>query len=253
MIAALPMYDWAETAPANDALWCLIRDNLRQVGCDAPDHLTRSINPWAIWTDPRLVLAQTCGMPYRTHLHEKVTLVGTPDYGLTDTPFGHYYSVIVARTDEGREVADLACGVLAMNDPLSQSGWAAIHAHADALGLAFNRVDVTGAHRDSARAVAEGRADLAAIDAVTWRLIKGHLPEISGKLRVVDRTAPTPGLPLITALPRDAKPVAEAVETAIADLPEEAREAIGITGLARIPAKTYLAVGNPPDPPAERA
>jgi hypothetical protein len=51
-------------------------------GIDAPDKLT--LTPGDLlphWTDPALLLSQTCGRPYKEHLHGTVRLVGTPDYG----------------------------------------------------------------------------------------------------------------------------------------------------------------------------
>lgn len=253
MIAALPMYDWAETTSATDALWALVRGHLGRQGLDAPEQLTRTGDLWAIWSDPDLVLAQTCGMPYRTRLHANVALVGTPDYGLPDTPFGHYHSVIVARREDGRDFAELASGVLAINDPVSQSGWSAIHAHAAPRGLTFAQVIVTGAHKESAGAVALGRADLASIDAVTWRLVERYLPDVAGQLRIVERTLPTPGLPLITAASRDPAPLAEAFRAALHALPAEVRQTLGIAGLASLSAADYLAVENPPEPFVEPA
>ncbi|MCR9150212.1 MAG: PhnD/SsuA/transferrin family substrate-binding protein [Rhodobacteraceae bacterium] len=249
--AALPMYDRAEIRPATDRLWAEIRDRLRAAGIDAPDALERPEDPWEVWQAPDLVLAQTCGLPYRRRLHGHVTLVGTPDYGLEGLEPGHYSSALVARAGDGRDLPALAGGVLAINEAGSQSGWAAIHAHAAAQGLEVSRAIRTGAHLDSARAVAEGRADLAALDAVTWRLIGAHDPALAAALRVVARTAPTPGLPLITGKGRDPAPVFAAVAGAIAALHPGDRAALGLRGLVAIPASAYLAVPIPPDPPIQ--
>ena len=84
MIASLPMYDWAEIKPVTDRLWTGIRDRLRAAGIEAPNELTRGIDMWDSWHDPDLLVSQTCGFPYRTKLHDKVTLVGTPDFALPD-------------------------------------------------------------------------------------------------------------------------------------------------------------------------
>lgn len=243
MIAALPMYERAETVRAHDRLWALIRDGLRERGLDAPDALTRDGDLWSLWQSPALVLAQTCGLPYRARLHDRVTLIGTPDYGLPDMPPGHYCSVLVARHGETPEV-DRA--VLAYNDPLSQSGWAA------ALALAGPRrypgTLETGAHRESARAVAEGRADLAALDAVTWRLIERFEPDLTARLHVIAQSPATPGLPLIAAPGRDAARTFAAVETAITALRPEDRDLLGLIGLAALPKSAYLAMPLPPAP-----
>lgn len=246
MIASLAMYDWPQLRAEADRLWALIRDGLAGEGIDAPAELTRDGSLAELWESPDLVLAHTCGMPYRTRLHGLVTLVGTPDYGLPGAAPGHYYSVLVTRRDEPGEVADFLGRRLAFNAPDSQSGWAAPQNHV--APLAFTRTRPTGAHRDSAAAVAAGEADIAAIDAVTWRLLSEHLPELAAQLRVIAPTAPTPGLPLITARHRDPAPIARAFARAVAALPPEDRARLGLRGLAAIPASAYLGVPTPPPP-----
>ena len=83
------MYDLPGLGDHTDALWSEIRDQLRARGLPAPDSLTRTADPWLDWTAPDLVLSQTCSLPFRAHLSDRVTIVGTPDYGLPDSPPGH--------------------------------------------------------------------------------------------------------------------------------------------------------------------
>ncbi|MDG3040793.1 phosphate/phosphite/phosphonate ABC transporter substrate-binding protein [Roseicyclus marinus] len=241
MIAALPMYDRPELRAETDALWAGIRDALRARAIQAPDTLTRDRNPWEIWQSPDLILAQTCGLPFRARLHPQVTLVATPDYALPGCPPGHYNSVILARDpalpDRPR---------VAVNDPLSQSGWAALHAWATARALILGPVTITGSHAASARALAQGHADLAAIDAQTWR----HLVRFDGADPALEiaRTPPTPGLPLITARGRDPAPLRAALAEALAALPTATRAALDLAGFVTIDAVAYRAIPIPPNP-----
>lgn len=250
MIASLPMYDRPEIAPATDRLWAAVRDGLRRRGMAAPAALTRgAADLWPQWTAPDLVLSQTCGYPYRSRLHGQVTLVGTPDFAVEGCPPGYYRSLFVVRAGDGRETLAAFNGArLAYNDALSQSGWAAPQTHAAQAGLRLAPGPCTGGHRLSARAVAEGRADLAALDAVTWRLIGVHDPALAGALRVIAATDPTPGLPYITALGQDAGQTFGAVAQAIAGLATADRAALGLCGLIALPAAAYLAVPTPPGP-----
>jgi ABC-type phosphate/phosphonate transport system substrate-binding protein len=244
-IASLPMYDRPETAMANDALWTAIRARLP---LDTPRILTRDGDPWDHWRAPGLILSQTCGCPYRTQLHGAVHLVGTPDHALPGCPPGHYNSVLIARRDDPRSaLCDFASARFAFNEPLSQSGWAAPQTHAAGLGFAFDVPVQTGGHRVSARAVANGRADIAAIDALTWALIQRH-DAFAQDLRELARTAPTPGLPLITALVRDPDQIASATAAAIDALDPAHRATLMLRGLVRIPAEAYLAVPTPAGP-----
>jgi hypothetical protein len=246
MIASLAMYDWPQVAAEHDRLWSLIRAALADEGIDAPAGLTRNGSLWDIWESPDLILGQTCGMPFRTRLHGKVTLVGTLDYALPGAPAGYYYSELITRADEPGDLMDFIDRTLAFNGQDSQSGWAAPQNHV--APLVFKHTRHTGAHRDSAQAVAEGRADIAAIDAVTWRLIGAHMPELAARLRVIAHTAPTPGLPLITAARRDPAPIARAVTDAVTSLSPTDRDSLGLTGLATIPASAYISVPTPPPP-----
>lgn len=248
MIASLAMYDWPQVRPAHDRLWSLIREALADEGIAGPDQLTRDESLWDVWESPDLLIGMTCGMPYRTRLHGRVDLVATPDYALPGAPAGYYYSVLVARADDPGDLPAFIDRTLAFNGQDSQSGWAAPQNQAARLGLRFTHTRHTGAHRDSARAVAEGRADIAAIDAVSWRLIEAHHPEISDRLRVIGHTDPTPGLPLVTARGRDTAALARATAAAIAGLTAADRSALGLVALTAIPSDAYLAVPTPPPP-----
>jgi ABC-type phosphate/phosphonate transport system substrate-binding protein len=244
VIAFLGMYDPPALRASNDRYWQAIRARLGW----GPEALTRGDDPWAFWRAPDLVLAQTCGMPFRTALHGQVALVGTPDYGLPGCPPGHYRSVFVTRTAaRDRTLADLATGVFAYNEALSQSGWAAPMHHLAERGLRPARLVRTGSHAASARAVASGRADLAALDALSWALLQDHDP-VAANLVEIDRTEPTPGLPYITARGRDAAAIAAAITAALGDLDAPDRAALHLNGLVAIPAEAYLAIPTPPGP-----
>lgn len=249
MIASLPMYDRAETAPVNDRLWARIRDGMRAAGMEAPEALTRGADDlWPQWTAPDLALSQTCGFPYRSRLHGQVTLIGTPDFAVQGCPPGHYRSVFVARANDPRhDLADFDGAAFAYNEALSQSGWAAPQTHAAGLGLRLPPALRTGAHRLSALAVAEGRADLAALDAVTWRMLRRWDPAAAA-LREVAQTDPTPGLPYIAHRGADAPALFAIIAAAIAAMDAADREATGLVGLIRIPPEAYLAVPTPPAP-----
>lgn len=245
MTASLPMYDVASTRAANDRLWAAIR----QAYGAGPPSLDRETDPHATWEDPHLVLSQTCGLPYRSQLHDRVTLVGTPDYGVRGCPPGYYKSyVVVRRADPRRHLGEFKGACLARNDLRSQSGWAAIEGHLAENGFGFsfagNTLD-TGAHLGSAQAVADGHADLAALDAVTWTLIKRETT-MAGSLRVLLSTRPTPGLPFITGPDRDPAPLFSALQTAISALSARDRGRLLLKGVVAIPRAAYLAEPLPP-------
>lgn len=245
MIANLMMYQRSELVGAHERYWALIRHHLAEVGIDSPKDLSQSAEEFFVWKHPDLVLSQTCGMPYRIWLHDQVALVGTPDFGLVGCPAGYYRSALVVRVDDLRsDILAFKDATFAFNQTFSQSGYAAPFWHVEPFGFWFENRLQTGQHLLSARAVAEGRADIAALDAVTWRNAEAFEP-FADKLRVLEWTSPTPGLPLITARENDASAIFTAVEQAIAGLDQQDKSALGLYGIVRIAKEDYLAVPNP--------
>lgn len=246
MIASLTMYERPETTAALDALWQAIRAELND--SEAPETLTRGKDLWEVWTSPHLLLGQTCGMPFRTRLYDQVTLVATLDHGIAEAPPGHYTSVIVTHRDKGiPSLSQLAGARFAYNEALSQSGWAAPMHHMRDLGILPGELIATGAHIASARFVAEGRADFAALDAMSWALMQEY-DDFAGDLVVIDRTRATPGLPLITARHRDPAPLRAALYRAVDQLADDHRKTLHLRGVCDIPAAEYLAVSTPLGP-----
>jgi len=245
MIASLAMYQRPQLVDSHSRFWRLIASNLRDAGLNSPEQLSQNAGEDRVWQHPELVLSQTCGMPYRTWLHDKVELVGTPDYGLTNCPPGFYRSALVVRLDDPREeLPEFRTSTFAYNQSFSQSGYAAPFWHLEAHSYWFENRLHTEQHLESARAVALGRADIASLDAVSWRLISTYEP-FASNLRVLEWTAPTPGLPLITAKGNDPAVIFTAVERAITQLQDKDRDLLGILGLVFIPKEDYLTLLNP--------
>lgn len=246
MIASLMMYARPEMADAQARFWTLIRRELAARGVDTPEELANEAEEFAVWRDPALVLSQTCGMPYRMWLKDKVSLIGTPDYGLEGCAPGYYRSPFIVRRDDTRaDVAGFEGARFAYNMTHSQSGYAAPYAHVSPLGFWFEQRVQSGGHRASAQMVARGEADIAALDAVTWRLIQRY-DDFAGDLRVLAWTVPSPGLPLITAKGADRGAIFAGVEAATRALGGEDRATLCLRGLVDIPSAAYLTVPNPP-------
>lgn len=221
-VAALPMYDWPEVRAETDAQWARVRDLLRQHGVDAPQALTRSNNVSseldlvALWRDPRLLLSQTCWGPMGLGLAEYVQVIGQPDYSEYEGGKGELYSsAVVMRRDEtpGADLAAPADGCaslplrdlrkkrFAFNSADSMSGLLSLTRDLEAAGNDLNifaeRV-VSGGHRASIVMVAEGRADVAAVDCQSWAMARRFEPAAEA-LTVVGWTSHRKGLPFITS------------------------------------------------------
>ena len=234
MIAALPMYDRPELRAETDRLWAGIRDGLRARGVAAPEALSRGRELWDLWQSPDLVFAQTCGLPYRARLVDRVALIGAPIHA--EGPPGRYHSVIIARPGVLPERPRLA-----VNDPLSQSGWANLQPWLRDHGA----VQITGAHLASAWAVREGGVDIAAIDAITWGFLR-RWERWTDDLQVLDRTPPVPALPYIAPRGADLPIYRAALESAIAGLSAADRAALNLHGMVPLQPGDYTALPLPP-------
>ena len=239
MIANLPMYLWPENRAAHDRLWAHIRDGLRDAGIAAPEALDYDTGHMDSWARPDLVISQICNLPYRARFRGKVTLIGAADYALPDIAPGFYNSVFVVRTnDPAQTFADAASYPMAINEPLSNSGWGVPLQYALAQGLTLYPVLRTGAHRESLRAVVDGRAALAAIDGVTWANMQ-RWDHNAARARVIARTHATPGMTFITAAGRDPAPYLAAIDLAIKTLSQNDRDTLNLRGIVALPQAAY--------------
>ena len=238
MIAHLPMYDVPANRAAHRRLWQSLQDHLP----NAPNFTPPSEDFMVDWLNPELYLSQTCSLPYRAALHGQVQLIATPDNQIPNCPPGFYCSVLLARQGA---VPNLAANdfTLAYNEPLSQSGWAA----PQSIGLTGATALQTGGHAASARAVLEGRADLAAVDALTWHFLTRDWDKAAG-LVVCATTPATPTLPYITALSQNAAALREALRQAILSIGPKDQQTLQIFDLVEINAETYLQLPLPPAP-----
>lgn len=253
-IAALPMYDLEEVRPATNAWWAGLARHLTAAGIeDVPQHLSRRTRVADVWDDPALLLGQGCGYPL-THAYRSAwRYVATPVYAAPGCAGVDYRSWLVVPTGSTATTpADVIGGVAAVNDAQSHSGALALKAalaphrtaqarrHADPL---FRAVIWTGGHRASLAAVADGQADVAAVDCVTHALLAEHAPAALDGTRVLGPTLSAPGLPLIAGARVDDATLARlraGVRLAIAapDL-APARSALLLSDVAVLPDGAY--------------
>ncbi len=251
-LAALPMYDFPELSDAHDAMWSFVAHELRHAGLsEIPDALDRVLAYDQTWTDPNLLLGQSCGLPIVDQLDGLVAVVG--GFAVTDgSPDATYASKLVVHADSpvhSLAEVDWSRGIrVAINGWDSLSGYVSFGAaFAEALQTgsisptaAFAHVEPTGAHVLSAAALADRSIDLACMDGHTLALLQQHRPEAVAHLRVIGSGPTVPCLPLITALPADDELQAtlrSALSAAsVAESLASARQALGITG--------FVAYGN---------
>lgn len=202
-VAALPMYDFEEVRAATDAWWCGLARHFRAAGVrDVPDRLSRSPALSDLLGDPGLLFGQGCGYPLTHAYAGRWQVIATPCYAAEGCDGPSYSSRILVRDDAPMAgVPDLVGTVAAVNAADSHSGHIALRAAvAEAItGVrpAFRDVVLTGGHRQSLQAVLTGKADVCAVDCVSYALLEHHAPgEVAG-LRTVAMSPAAPALPYI--------------------------------------------------------
>lgn len=203
-LASLPMYDLPVVRAATNAWWDGLARHLRAAGlADVPLRLTRGDNAMAGWLSPELLLSQTCGYPLTHALQGAVRLVATPRYHAPGCAGARYSSVLlVAEHCAAQSLGALAGKVAVINSRDSQSGCHVLRYMvamlADRRVPFFREIKISGSHVASIDMIAAGRADVAAVDAVTHALLARHAPAVLAGTRTMDTSPRTPGLPYIT-------------------------------------------------------
>jgi len=222
LIAALPMYDFPELRTETDGLWTRLAGSLIASGMrNIPRNLTRSLSHYALWRHPHLLLAQACEYPIATDHAGAVRLVATPRYTAEGCNGASYRSaILVRRQDPAETLEDMRNRRCAVNEHSSNSGMNLLRSAIAPLanGKSFFRdVIFSGSHRRSIEMIADGQADLAAIDCVTLAHLRAFAPHRTNALRVLSWTEQSPSLPFVTAAGTDDATL-RALREALADL-----------------------------------
>jgi ABC-type phosphate/phosphonate transport system substrate-binding protein len=167
-----------------------------------------------LWLSPALLFGQTCWGPLELGLARHVQVIAQPNYDAFEGGQGELYSSALVMPADGKaSVPAPADGRAAIpfdllrgrrftfNSVDSMSGVIALMRDLEALGESldiFSSRSESGGHRSSIVAIAEGRADIAAIDCRSWALAQRFEPAAKG-VKVVGWTARRKGLPYITA------------------------------------------------------
>ncbi|MBV9052912.1 MAG: PhnD/SsuA/transferrin family substrate-binding protein [Hyphomicrobiales bacterium] len=204
VIAHLGMYDLAEVRAAADAVWTGITFRLRDFGLpEIPLTLSRTLTHHDSWRHPELLFGQSCGYPALHDFRDSIRIFATPIYDAPGCEAEKHCSFLVVSAGSPiRELAQLRGTCFALNSWDSNTGM-------NLPRLAFARlakrerflgkIVETGSHAESLSFVAEGRADAAAIDCVTYALLARHRAMLVAKTRILARSAPSPSLPFVTA------------------------------------------------------
>ena len=201
----------------------------------------------SVLLDDNLLFGHSCGYPLMTHLRGALVPFCVPLFDVPGCDGPRYSSRLVAGA--GIEtLLDCRGATVAVNTPDSNSGMNLLR-HALAMAGAsppfFRKVLTTGGHAQSLAAVAAGRAQLAAIDCVSYRLLEDQDPRLVAATRSLGFSAQTCGLPLVVPAARaGSAPLDDwtaALRRALEALPA-VRQTLHLEGFARVDEQDYRSI-----------
>ena len=226
-LAALPWYLFPQTRTALDSIWAAVASDLRSSGFDhCPDRLDYATPHEELLTIPTLILGQCCGPDLFLEQAAGIVPIAAPVISAYSVTEGHYFSYIV----RSRNVVPEKPKVV-VNSLTSHSGNTALK-----LWLTKNQIEdyslkVSGSHAQSVVDLQTGRADLAAIDALSWQFL-----DTTG-LEVLDESEPVWAPPFIAG--QDSRVPDGLLVAALNSALERFGKTLGITGALPITRRAY--------------
>ena len=197
--AALPWYRFPETQPILDSIWKDVVSELRVAGVEhAPEFLDHTTAHRAFLSKPSLVLSQCCGPDLFQDDAVNMVPFAAPVISAYQVEPGYYFSHIVtgksgvtSQSGVTGESAEHICPRVVINSRTSHSGCTAVKLWLDAHGIEEYTIYESGSHHNSVRELQAGRADIAAIDALSWRFLN------TNGLEILDNSEPALAPPFI--------------------------------------------------------
>ena len=199
----------------------------------------------AYFLEPEFLIGHTCGYPFVKKWHTTHDLVCIPIFDIAGCRGRDYSSWIIARHDhQGEKLEDFKGSVATMNNPDSNSGMNVFRYEISKICGGknfFSDVVISHSHLTSIAHVLERKADIAAIDAVTWHFAK-HQGELNlDEIKIIGQTVETPGLPLVKpkSCSLDSKTITQALNTSLGQQSEELRGFLKISEFREVNSDDY--------------
>ena len=160
----------------------------------------------ALWSRPDLGCTFMCGWPYAreaagSSVERPIIAAPAPDADWAGGAAIYHASFLVRTGSAARHLPDVFGGRFAYNAVQSHSGYnlprATLAPHAATRRLFAEVIGPFTTPRRCVEAVAEGHADVTAVDSYALLLLQRYDPELAGRVRVVARSASSPIPPVI--------------------------------------------------------
>lgn len=215
MLAAFPWYDLPAVQWANDKIWKATKLAAKY---------DRDIDFIELLHHSKLMVSQACGLDLYLS-SAPIEPIAAPVFDL-DCEEGTYYSHIVG---------DRSGRIAAVNSISSRSGLSALLTICEP-----DKLVITGSHTSSLLMVQSGQADVAAIDAVTWKIIEQNVPELLAGINIFARSATAPSPPFVVRRESLSEAVFTGLNTAMnSSNTVDARKALFLKGIVPIQRSDY--------------
>ncbi|WP_423909804.1 phosphate/phosphite/phosphonate ABC transporter substrate-binding protein [Candidatus Spongiihabitans sp.] len=154
-----------------------------------------------ILSDPGLFIGQTCGYPYVAKWQHTHDVICVPEFTIDGCENIKCSSWFITRADSGKVSLDEFSNTIAViNNTDSNSGMNVfryeISKHANSKPF-FKNVLVSHSHLESLKLIAQGTADITAIDAVSYHFSTTQALINADNLKIIGQSQHTTGLPFI--------------------------------------------------------
>lgn len=200
--------------------------------------------------NPDMLLGHTCGYPLMRFLRNDCQPVCVPCFDVEGSN-GKYYSshIIVSIDSDINRLAGCHHKVAVINGRDSNSGMNVLRHAVSLLDFPapfFSKVIESGSHFNSLSAIADGRADVAAIDCVSFALIKDEWPGLIEQVKTIGFSEATCGLPLVIPYSRqwniDPASITRALELALTGIQDKHRKTLHLTGFENVTLTDYQSI-----------
>jgi len=219
------MYDFPEVRGATDAWWAGLARHLEHEGVtEVPAALLRRDDLIEQWSDPKLLISQTCGYLLAGQCRTVLQPVATPHYTAPGCSGSNYASVILVRDSHpATELEDLRGGVAVYSRTYSHAGYNALRGIVAPLSGGkpfFSAVLGSGSHVDSIRLVAAGTGDIATVCCIIYAFVARWRPRALAGTRILGYTPLAPAPPFVAPIGASRQRIAQlrsALAAAMAD------------------------------------
>ena len=197
------MYDIPEIRHATDAFWQGMARHLRKQGIkQVPRRLIHDQHLSQLWMDDELLISQCCGYDVMRRYKNRLQVLATPWFDAPGCSRGDYAStIVVPEHSSNQDVIDMLGTVVVINGPESHSGMNALFSLVAPYargGKFFSEVKISGSHVESLVALKNGEAEVAAVDCLTYELLRRYRPTAIEGTRTLGLTYAAPAPPYVT-------------------------------------------------------